>query len=78
MKGETVMNAVLVYKGYNGSIEYSEEDRCFFGKVAGVKSLISYEGASRQDLKHEFETAIDEYLAGCRDQNIEPEQSLET
>lgn len=72
------MNAVLIYKGYNGSIEYSEEDRCFFGKVAGVKSLISYEGASRQDLKCEFEAAIDEYLAGCRNRNMEPEQPLET
>lgn len=30
------MNAVLAYKGYHGSMEYSEEDSCFFGKVAGI------------------------------------------
>lgn len=41
------------------------------------KSLISYEGASRKELKHEFEAAIDEYLADCRKRGIEPEQSLE-
>lgn len=72
------MNALLAYKGYHGSIEYSEEDRCFFGKVAGVKSLISYEGASRQELKREFEAAIDGYLADCQERKLEPEQPSET
>lgn len=36
----------LVYKGYNGTIEYSEESKCFYGKVIGIRSLISYEGDS--------------------------------
>lgn len=77
LKGETVMNAVLAYKGYYGSMEYSEEDSCLFGKVAGIKSLISYEGASGEELKREFEAAIDEYLADCQKRGMEPEQSLE-
>jgi predicted HicB family RNase H-like nuclease len=34
----------LNYKGYTGSIEYSREDDLFFGKVPGIRSLISYEG----------------------------------
>lgn len=71
------MNAVLAYKGYYGSMEYSEEDSCLFGKVAGIKSLISYEGASGEELKREFEAAIDEYLADCQKRGMEPEQSLE-
>ena len=29
----------LKYKGYIGSIEYSKEDKCFFGKVLGMKRL---------------------------------------
>lgn len=76
MKGKTVMDTVLTYKGYHGSIEYSQEDNCFFGKVAGMKSLILYEGASRQELKREFEAAIDEYLTDCREQGMKPEQPL--
>lgn len=31
----------LNYKGYAGSIEYSREDNLFFGKVPGIRSLIS-------------------------------------
>lgn len=67
------MNSLFVYKSYSGSMEYSEEDRCFFGKVKGVKCLISYEGASRQDLKCGFEAAVDDYLADCRERGLEPE-----
>lgn len=26
----------LKYKGYTGSVEYSEEDNCLFGKVLGM------------------------------------------
>lgn len=35
----------LEYKGYKGSVEYSKEDNCLFGKVQGLpKALILYEG----------------------------------
>ena len=32
----------LEYKGYKGSVEYSKEDNCLFGKVQGLsKDLIA-------------------------------------
>ena len=37
------MNITLEYKGYDGSVEFSEQDRVFYGKVKGIRSLISYE-----------------------------------
>ena len=39
------MNNTIQYKGYVGSVEFSEEDGIFYGKVMGIRSLISYEGA---------------------------------
>ena len=38
------MNNTIQYKGYVGSVEFSEEDGTFYGKVMGMRSLISYEG----------------------------------
>lgn len=38
------MSNLLSYKNYNGTVEYSKEDSCLFGKVVGIKSLLSYEG----------------------------------
>ncbi len=46
----------------------------FLGKVVGLKSLISYEGNSVQELKQDFENAIDVYLEECKQRNVEPEQ----
>jgi predicted HicB family RNase H-like nuclease len=40
------MSNLLSYKNYNGTVEYSKEDGCLFGKVVGIKSLLSYEGDS--------------------------------
>ena len=68
------MSNLLSYKNYNGTVEYSKEDSCLFGKVVGIKSLLSYEGNSVQELEQDFQNVIDEYLADCRERNVEPEQ----
>ena len=44
------MNKTIEYKGYKGSIEYSEMDGLFYGKVQGIFSLISYEGKASKSL----------------------------
>lgn len=67
------MSNLLSYKNYNGTVEHSKEDSCFFGKVIGIKSLLSYEGDSVKELEQDFQTVIDEYLVDCKERNIEPE-----
>lgn len=63
----------LKYKGYTGSVEYSEEDKCLFGKVQGMsKDSITYEGSTVEELTEDFEGAIDDYLALCEEKGIEP------
>ena len=63
----------LEYKGYKGSVEYSKEDNCLFGKVQGLsKALILYEGQTLDELRKDFEEGIDDYLEGCKADGIEP------
>ncbi|MCL2171242.1 MAG: type II toxin-antitoxin system HicB family antitoxin [Defluviitaleaceae bacterium] len=64
----------LNYKDYTGSIEFSEEDGVFHGKVVGIKSLISFEGDSVSSITEDFRNAVDEYLEFCADSGIEPEK----
>lgn len=71
------MNNTLQYKGFVGSIEYSDEDNSFYGKVLGIRSLISYEGEKMHDLIDDFQRAVDSYIEiysdekkGCVDENI--------
>lgn len=64
----------LDYKGYSGSIEYSEEDGLLYGKVLGIKGLLSFEGETGKDLEADFKEAINVYLADCKAENKEPEK----
>ena len=47
--------------------DFSDEDGVFFGKVQGVRSLISYEGETREALQADFRKAIDAYLELCQE-----------
>lgn len=67
------MNNTIQYKGYVGSVEFSEEDGIFYGKVMGIRSLISYEGESARELLDDFHGAVDDYLEACRAESKEPE-----
>lgn len=64
----------LNFKGYTGSIEYSKEDGLLFGKVIGIKGLISYEGKTGNDLENDFIEAIEDYLSTCKEAGIAPEK----
>lgn len=70
------MNNLMHYKGYMGSVEFSEEDELFYGKVMGIRSLISYEGESAKELVNDFHAAVDEYLDACKNEKIEPEHAF--
>lgn len=64
----------LNYKSYVGSIEYSREDDLLFGKVLGIKGLISYEGKTGKELEQDFIKAIEEYLSTCKENGITPDK----
>lgn len=57
----------MTYKGYIGSIEICEEDNCLYGKVMSLpdNTLISYEGETVAELREDFHTSVDDYIAQC-------------
>ena len=70
------MNNTIQYKGYVGSVEFSEEDGIFYGKVMGIRSLISYEGESARELLDDFHDAVDDCLKICKAEGKEPDARL--
>ena len=65
----------LHHKGYNGSVEYSENDKCLYGKILGLRNnLILYEGNSLDDLKTDFEAGVESYIDRCIRKGVEPEK----
>jgi len=65
----------MTYKGYLGSVAFSEEDNVFFGKIEGINGLVNFEGESVKELTEAFHEAVDDYLAYCEDAGIEPDKS---
>lgn len=65
----------MTYKGYLGSVNYSDKDQVFFGKIEGINGVVNFEGESVKELTEAFHEAVDDYLAYCKDEGIEPDKS---
>ena len=57
------MSNLLTYKGFEGTVEYSAEDDCLFGKILGINGLAMYFGDSLESLKRDFYDAVDFHLS---------------
>jgi predicted HicB family RNase H-like nuclease len=64
----------MTYKDYFGSVNFSEEDEVFHGKIEFIKALITYEGTDVKSLKKAFHEAVDDYLEICEAQGRKPEK----
>lgn len=58
-----VVPKTLCYKGFTGSVAYSEDDNVFFGKIEDIDGLVNFEGESVDELKESFYEAVDDYIA---------------
>ncbi len=65
----------LKYKGFIGSVAFSEKDNLFFGKIEGIDGLVNFEGESVNELTGAFHEAVDDYLAFCEAEGIAPHKS---
>ena len=57
--------STMTYKGYAAKIEYSDDDDCFVGHIAGIKDVIGFHANSVKELRRAFEEAVDDYLDTC-------------
>lgn len=70
------MSTMLEYKGYFGSVEYSDEDEVLHGRLEFIRDLVTYEGADAKGLKRAFHQAVDDYLALCAEEGRKPDEPL--
>jgi len=68
------MKETFKYKGFEGSMEFSQEDECLVGEVLFVRSKIIYIGETYAELKAAFHEAVDAYLQHCEEKGINPEK----
>ncbi len=64
----------MIYKNYAARIEYSEEDKCFIGHIAGINDVVGFHGESVKELHTAFEEAVDDYLHTCKKAGKAPQK----
>lgn len=68
------MSKTFTYKGYTGSIEFSLEDQCLFGKILFINDLIIYEAETVPQLETSFKSAVDDYIETCAELGRQPQK----
>ena len=64
----------MEYRGYKATVTFDDELDIFHGAVIGTNSVISFEGASVEDLHEAFAGAVNEYLAFCEEEGVAPDK----
>ncbi|MCE7988132.1 MAG: type II toxin-antitoxin system HicB family antitoxin [Caldilinea sp. CFX5] len=65
---------MMTYKGYVARIEYSDDDACFIGHIAGIRDVIGFHGESVAELRNAFIEAVDDYLTTCEKLGRSPQK----
>jgi predicted HicB family RNase H-like nuclease len=68
------MKNLLEHKGYNGSVEFSSEDNVFYGKIVGIRDVITFEGKTVTEIKESFKIVVDDYLQTCKELGKDPDK----
>lgn len=64
----------MTYKGYAARIEYSDEDGCLIGHIAGIRDIVGFHGESVPELRDAFQEAVDDYLETCEKLDRAPQK----
>ncbi|MDL1974132.1 MAG: type II toxin-antitoxin system HicB family antitoxin [Deltaproteobacteria bacterium] len=64
----------MTYRGYFAKINFDERDGIFWGKVIGIKDSITFEGETVAQLTEDFHSAINHYLADCKQNGRIPDK----
>lgn len=70
------MSNTIEYKDYIGSVEYSSEDRCLFGKIELIDDLVTFEATNVDELESNFQNAVEEYVLTCKQLNKKPQKAF--
>lgn len=64
----------LRYRDYIATIEADEDGGFFHGEVINTRAVLTFQGKSIDELKHEFAETIADYEEWCKERGKEPER----
>jgi predicted HicB family RNase H-like nuclease len=64
----------MEYKGYLGMVEYDAQAKIFHGDIINTRDVITFQGTTVNEIEHAFKESIDDYIAWCEEDGVEPEK----
>ena len=65
---------MMEYKGYLGMVEYDAEAKIFHGDIINTRDVITFQGITVSEIEKAFKDSIDDYIAWCKEDGVEPEK----
>ena len=67
---------MMQYKGYVAAVEFDDSVGRLHGRVvnSGAYPIATFEATDVDGIRREFQRSIDEYLASCREDGVEPKK----
>ena len=69
---------MMEYRGYLAAVEYDDSVEVLHGRVmnSGPHPIATFEATDTRELPDEFKRSVDEYLAWCDEDGVEPIRPL--
>lgn len=64
----------MQYRGYTGILEVDEEAGILYGRVIGLRDMITFQAATVEQAREEFHRSVDSYLEFCASLGEAPEK----
>ena len=65
---------MMEYKGYIGKVDFDDEAGIFHGEVINTRDVITFQGASVDEIRQAFHDSVEDYLAFCQQLGQEPDK----
>ena len=64
----------MEYKGYIGQVEFDDDAGLFHGEVINLRDVVTFQGATVDELREAFRDSVDDYLEFCAERGESPEK----
>lgn len=65
---------MIEYKGYQGVFDFDPSLDIFHGRVVGLQDVVTFQGRSLDELRHEMAESVEDYLELCEEAGKDPER----
>ena len=69
-----IASSAMTHMGYSARVEYSEEDGCLIGRIAGIRAIVGFHADNVADLRQAFQAAVENYIALAVERGEPPEK----